>query len=326
MKVLIPCFILSLLVPLSITAAGSVTMTCMQNVYLSNGEIQTVWGSLEMEDIEIGAFHNDTRTIEFKQSWSKANFSLFDWKFIDIFLRRYIDNTQKLLRKINEELGIEDSYLIQAQAGCSSSLGDYEGLTYRVAKDGEDLMYLNVTEGVWVAGIASHSQDFQRIMKKEKTVTESIINILRNYCPSLAAIYSSVGRETFARKIQPQVYITKTPFKSDIEVICIVTGFYPKPINVSLWRENNMEDAISNMILPNGDGTYQITVLITVNFLEQKSVYCRVEHSSLKEPLIVHLNEEHHNLIGLVVGTTVAVVVCVFGLACFVHRLYKKHK
>lgn len=324
MKVLIPCFFVSLLLLRSITAAGSDTMTCIQNVYLSNGEIQTVWGTLEMEDIEIGAFHNDTRTIEFKHSWSKADFSLFDWKFIDIFLRRYMDNTQKLLRKINEELGIEGSYLIQAWAGCSSSSDDYEGLTYRVAKDGEDLMYLNVKEGVWVAGNASHSQGFQRILKKEKAITETIINILMIYCPSLAAVYSALGRETFARKIQPQVYITKT-FNPD-KVICMVTGFYPKPINVGLWKENKMEDAISTMTLPNGDGTYQITVLITVHFLEQKSVYCRVEHSSLKEPLIVHLNKEHHNLIGLVVGTTVAVVVCVFGLACFVYKLYKKHK
>lgn len=79
-----------------------------------------------------------------------------------------------------------------------------------MAKDGEDLMYLNVKEGVWVAGNASHSQGFQRILKKEKAITETIINILMIYCPSLAAVYSALGRETFARKSKYQLWIFKT--------------------------------------------------------------------------------------------------------------------
>lgn len=72
----------------------------------------------------------------------------------------------------------------------------------------------------------------------------------------------------------------------------MVTGFYPHSINVSLWKENKpMENVLSTETLPNGDGTYQITVSTTVKVIEQKSIYCWVEHSSFKEPLIVHLGE-----------------------------------
>ncbi|XP_077340121.1 H-2 class I histocompatibility antigen, alpha chain-like isoform X2 [Lithobates pipiens] len=231
MKVLITFFIVSFLLLLSIAAEGFLRLTCMQNVYFSNEQIQTAWLNLKAEDIEIAAWYNDTRIIEYKQSWAKTNISLFGLKFIDVLLLRYIDNAQKIFRKIDKKLGIE---------------------------------------------------------------------------------------------VQPQVYITKKPYNSNTEVICIVTGFYPKPINVSLWKESKMEDVMSTVTLPNGDGTYQITVLITVNLLEQQSVYCRVEHSSLKEPLIVYLDEEHHTPIGLVIGIIVAAV-CAFGLACFV-KLYKKRR
>lgn len=216
------------------------------------------------------------------------------------------------------------SYLIQGLAGCSSSLDDIEGFIYRLAKEGEDLVSLNVTNGVWKAGKAPHSQIIQRILQEDRAAAESVQNTLIHYCPTLAALYSTVGNKTFSRKIQPQVYITKKSYKSETEVICMVTGFYPKPINVSLWKEDKKEDVMSTVTLPNEDGTYQITVLIIVNFQSWQSVYCQVEHSSLKEPVIVHLDKEHHTPIGLVIGITVAVV-CVVGLVCFL-KLYKQRR
>ncbi|XP_073454462.1 T-cell surface glycoprotein CD1b1-like [Aquarana catesbeiana] len=322
MKALISSFIVSLLILLSITAAGSVRMTCMQNIYFSNEQIRNAWASLEMEDIEIGAMYNDTQIFEFKQSWAKANLTFFDQKFLEIFIRRYMDNAQILFRKFDKELGIKGSYLIQGLARCSSLLDDIEGFTYRLAKEGEDLVSFNVTNGVWEAGNAPHSQIILMILKKDRAAAESITSVMMDYCPMLAALYSTVGKETFSRKIQPQVYITKKTYKFETELICMVTGFYPKPINVSLWKEDKKEDVMSTVTLPNGDGTYQITVLIIVNFQSWQSVYCQVEHSSLNEPLIVHLDKEHHTPIGLVIGITVAVV-CVVGLVCFL-KLYKQ--
>ncbi|XP_077340039.1 T-cell surface glycoprotein CD1b3-like [Lithobates pipiens] len=136
----------------------------------------------------------------------------------------------------------------------------------------------------------------------------ALINLLLNFPPYIA--------------VQPQVYITKKSEKSEIEIICMVTGFYPKPINVSLWKEKKMEDVMSTVTLPNGDGTYQITVLAITNSLEQQSVYCRVEHSSLKEPLIVYLDKRHQISSGLVICI---VVVSVVGLACLL-KYYRSRR
>ncbi|XP_073454448.1 antigen-presenting glycoprotein CD1d-like [Aquarana catesbeiana] len=325
MKVLIASFIVSLLLLLSITAAGSISMAATQNSYFSSDRVITLWGSLEVEDIETLAAYNDSRLIEFKQSWSKGNLNDTDWQYYNMFLKRYLYYFHIHLREISEKVGAKGAFLIQCWVNCSSSLNEIKSFTYRVAKDGEDLVSYNVVEEVWVAGNAPHSQDVQRIMQKDTVTSMSIHNILIFYCPSLALTYSTAGKEAYSRKIQPQVYITRKSHESETEVICMVTGFYPKPINVSLWKENKMADVMSTGALPNGDGTYQLTVLTTINMAVEQSIYCQVEHSSLKEPLIVHLDEIHHTPIGLVVGITVAVIVCVIGLVCFM-KLYKKHR
>ncbi|XP_018411340.1 PREDICTED: antigen-presenting glycoprotein CD1d-like [Nanorana parkeri] len=302
----------------------SITMTTTQNSYFSSVGVMTLWGSLEVEDIQTLAAHNDSRQIEFKQSWSKGNLSDADWQYFEKFLKRYIHYFEIHVREIIEEVGIKGAFLMQCWIRCSSSIDDIESFIYRLALDGEDLVSLKATEGVWVAGDSPYSKDVQRHMEKENVTTMSIKIMLVSFCQSLALTYSTAGKEAYSKKIQPQVQITSSS-KSETEVICVVTGFYPKPINVSLWKENKMEDVMSTDTLPNGDGTYQIKVLADINSAEQQGVYCRVDHSSLKEPIILYLDKTHHSIIGLVIGITVAVIVCVVGLACLV-RLYKKRR
>ncbi|PIO33862.1 hypothetical protein AB205_0082500 [Aquarana catesbeiana] len=286
----------------------------------------TLWGSLEVEDIQALAAYNDTRLVEFKQSWSKKSLNDTDWEVCNMLLKRYYKNFQNHARNLIEKVLIKGAVLFQCWVGCSSSIDDIEDFTYKVALDGEDLVSINAKEGMWVAGNSPYSQDAQRMMQRENGTRKSLIDVLKHQCHLIALSYLTAGKEAYSRKIQPQVHITKKLDTSGTEVICMVTGFYPKPINVSLWKENKIEEVLSTMTLPNGDGTYQITVLSTViNSVDQQSVYCQVEHSSLKEPLIVHLDEIHHTLIGLIVGITVAVIVCVVGLACFV-KLYKKRR
>lgn len=325
MKVLIPSFMFSLLLLLSITAAGSIMITAAQNYYFSSDRVMTFWGSLEVEDIEVLAAYNDSRLIEFKQSWSKKSLNDTDWKLCNMLLQRYLINFQNHTRNIIEKCGIKGAVLFQCWVGCSSSMDDLKDLNYKVALDGEDLVSINAGEGVWVAGNSPYSQDVQRIMQNEEVTRVIIITLLTHHCYGLALTFSTAGKEAYSRKIQPQVYITKKLDTFGTEVLCMVTGFYPKPINVSLWKENKMEEVLSTITLPNGDGTYQKTVSTAVNSIEQQSVYCQVEHSSLKEPLIVHLDEINHTPIMLVIGITIAVIVCVVGLVCFL-KLSKKRR
>lgn len=68
-------------------------------------------------------------------------------------------------------------------------------------------------------------------------------------------------------------------------LICLVTGFYPAPVNVS-WTRNGekvTEGTSINVPYPNHEGTF--TQISRLHFVpEQGDIYsCRVQHPALSE-------------------------------------------
>nr|UDW19138.1 nonclassical MHC class II protein MHC-IIabSol [Protopterus dolloi] len=102
------------------------------------------------------------------------------------------------------------------------------------------------------------------------------------------------------RKVIPVV--TMQPLRSVIEkhpnlLMCEASGFYPQSIRVTMLKngEEVTRDISSSGLISNGDWTYQITLLM--EFIPKKEdVYgCKVEHSSLNEPMIVEWRMEAYN-------------------------------
>ncbi|XP_073494141.1 class II histocompatibility antigen, B-L beta chain-like [Phyllobates terribilis] len=70
---------------------------------------------------------------------------------------------------------------------------------------------------------------------------------------------------------------------------CQVYGFHPRAVDVK-WMMNG-EDEVppfeTTHVLPNPDGTYQIRVSAEVTPKEGNRYSCKVNHSSLEEPLSI---------------------------------------
>lgn len=310
---------LSIYLFLSFTATGSNRLNWLQTYQIIDGEL-SYWSLMEMEGFQLAATYN-TPALVYKQSWAKGNTSHDYWSLFDVFLNKYFSVFKDKIRL--KEPDLKDIYTVQCWIGCPSSSEGIEDFTYKVAINGKNLVHLDVIRKVWVGEHNPLAQTAQKILQEDEQTMENLVVYVKSLCIQLADLFSQAGEEVFSRKIQPQVYITSQPDQSDTEVICMVTGFYPKSIYVSLWKENKMEDAMSTETLPNEDGTYQITVSTTVNVIKQQSVYCRVEHSSLKEPLIVYLDKKPHFPTGLIVGIAVPVVFCAVALVFFIKK-YKK--
>ncbi|XP_053234938.1 uncharacterized protein LOC128408910 isoform X3 [Podarcis raffonei] len=104
-----------------------------------------------------------------------------------------------------------------------------------------------------------------------------------------------------------QVFTHKTPPAPDsLLLVCRVTGFYPRPINVS-WLQDDKElpssDFNSTEILPNHDLTYQIRSTLVIKSADEHSYACRVQHISLGVKIIPWgamkasaQRKEHHQL------------------------------
>ncbi|MEQ2273967.1 hypothetical protein XENORESO_011741 [Xenotaenia resolanae] len=71
-------------------------------------------------------------------------------------------------------------------------------------------------------------------------------------------------------------------------LVCGVYSFYPKTIKVS-WLRNGLEitsGVTSTEELPDGDWYYQVHSQLEYTPRSGEKISCRVEHASLKEPLI----------------------------------------
>ncbi|XP_038672222.1 class I histocompatibility antigen, F10 alpha chain-like [Scyliorhinus canicula] len=81
--------------------------------------------------------------------------------------------------------------------------------------------------------------------------------------------YLEAGKEYFGRKVQPEVFISRSEANSQYKPLtlsCLVTGFYPVDIEVT-WLRNGevMSETQSSGLRPNHDGSHQIQKEIEIN-------------------------------------------------------------
>uniref|UniRef100_A0A3B1IFZ6 Ig-like domain-containing protein n=1 Tax=Astyanax mexicanus TaxID=7994 RepID=A0A3B1IFZ6_ASTMX len=75
---------------------------------------------------------------------------------------------------------------------------------------------------------------------------------------------------------------------SDLTLTCLITGFYPKHVKMSLRKfSTEIPDHLitSSGIRPNHNGTYQLRKSVEIQEDDPADYYCYVSHSSLTEPL-----------------------------------------
>ncbi|CAH2329804.1 major histocompatibility complex class I-related gene -like, partial [Pelobates cultripes] len=87
----------------------------------------------------------------------------------------------------------------------------------------------------------------------------------------------------------PEVKVSSQQSDGVTKLHCQVYGFYPRDVDVN-WKRGGTEipSDEAKQVLPNTDGTYQITVTVEVLPEEVEIYSCHVDHSSLNETLIVN--------------------------------------
>ncbi|NXS22670.1 HB2L protein, partial [Mystacornis crossleyi] len=91
----------------------------------------------------------------------------------------------------------------------------------------------------------------------------------------------------------PSVSISLVPSSSQpgpSRLLCSVMDFYPAEIQVR-WFEGQQElpeHMVATDIVPNGDWTYQLLVLLEIPPQRGLTYTCQVEHVSLEQPLSWH--------------------------------------
>ncbi|CAF91234.1 unnamed protein product [Tetraodon nigroviridis] len=162
--------------------------------------------------------------------------------------------------------------------GCSDFDGeDMYGL------DGEERWYADFKRGEGVYALP----DFVDPLKfPEGTYSQAVAD--QQICKINLGI-SRKGNKDMPRELvpptSPMVYpSSEVQLTEPNTLVCLVTGFYPAPVNVSWTRNGEVTQGTSiNVPYPNNEGTF--TQISRLDFVPQQGdIYsCRVQHPALSE-------------------------------------------
>ena len=99
---------------------------------------------------------------------------------------------------------------------------------------------------------------------------------------------------SFSVKPRVRLFQKAIPDSGWAKVTCLATGFYPRHINLTLFRDGQPLDShqiTGGELLPNGDGTYQMRKSLEVSTEELQSHHftCTTEHLSLDNKININI-------------------------------------
>ncbi|XP_057184257.1 class I histocompatibility antigen, Gogo-B*0102 alpha chain-like isoform X3 [Triplophysa rosa] len=135
------------------------------------------------------------------------------------------------------------------------------------------------------------------------------------FCIKLLKAYLEKRRNQVNRKVTPRVRIIKKTFLNSrgSQVSCLATGFYPRHINLTLFRDGQpvTDDVTGGDLLPNDDGTYQMRKILKISAEEQREKHkytCTATHVSLDNKLDISLESDHGTPIKPVISSILTVL------------------
>ncbi|XP_041090894.1 major histocompatibility complex class I-related gene protein-like isoform X2 [Polyodon spathula] len=198
------------------------------------------------------------------------------------------------------------------------------------AYDGKDFISFDVETLTWVAAVPQ-AVFYKHKQEADPAWQQITLDYHRQDCFLLLEQYLQYGMETLQRKVRPAVTLIqrKARESAGTDVICHVTGFYPREVEVNWVRDGEavLEEGVwSGEVLPNGDTTYQLRKILTVSPEDQKkhSYSCQVHHASLDEKMDVKWAPEAALNVGFVAGGVLAALGLIIAVIIGVHIWMKR--
>nr|XP_033492747.1 major histocompatibility complex class I-related gene protein-like [Epinephelus lanceolatus] len=225
-------------------------------------------GAAMVDDVQVGYCDSNIKTAEPKQDWMrkiiKADPQHLEWYTLKCFGSQQVfrANLDNLKQRLNQTGG---AHILQRMNGCEwdDETGEVIGFN-QYGYDGEDFISLDLQTLTWTA---PKQQAF--ITKLRWDAEKARIQYNKDYythkCPDLLKNYVQYGRSFLQRRELPSVSLLQKSPSSPVS--CHATGFYPDSA-MMFWRKDGEEiheDVYHGEILPNHDGSFQITVELDVS-------------------------------------------------------------
>ncbi|XP_069055108.1 class I histocompatibility antigen, F10 alpha chain-like isoform X3 [Lepisosteus oculatus] len=279
-------------------------------------------------------YDSDIKRAEPKTEWIERNVGKDYWDTVTQIntgtSQVFKADLQIAMQRFNQTGGV---HTFQKMYGCewdeeTGATGGFQQYGY----DGRDWLVFDLKTLSWTAPVP---QAFQSKLKWDanRAFNEGSKTYLTQECIEWLKKYVDYGRETLERGVQPDVSVFQRPSSFRTELTCLATGFFPRDIVVSWWRDRQElhEDVESGEVVPNMDGTFQIRKSLTVKReeLDKHQYSCRVDHKSLDRPISVSYDKTGRHRegepkggfpVGIIVVVGVLVLIAVVGIVIWRKR------
>ncbi|KAK1336557.1 hypothetical protein QTO34_002589 [Cnephaeus nilssonii] len=144
---------------------------------------------------------------------------------------------------------------VQATGGCELHPGGAIVAFYQFAYQGSELLHFQNTS--WLPSV------------KDEITAQPMSRVFSQY-----HVANKINTED-AHKTRGLAVQCPNPGPDRQMLVCHVSGFHPKPIWVKWMRGEQVQQATTEWILPNADGTWYLQVFLEVEATETSGLYCR---------------------------------------------------
>ncbi|XP_051627857.1 class II histocompatibility antigen, B-L beta chain-like isoform X1 [Manacus candei] len=153
----------------------------------------------------------------------------------------------------------------------------------------EQLLHFDSDVGVYV-GDTPFGEIQARYFNSNPEIIERKRAEVDTFCRHNYEVYTPPAME---RRVPPSVSISLVPSSSQPgpgRLLCSVMDFYPAPVQVRWFQDGQElpEHVVATDVVPTGDWSYQVLVLLEIPPRRGVTYSCQVEHVSLEHPLSRH--------------------------------------
>ncbi|XP_016304104.1 BOLA class I histocompatibility antigen, alpha chain BL3-7-like [Sinocyclocheilus anshuiensis] len=288
--------LLFLLSCLTVVSAGSHSLMAFATYIVGQTQFPEFSVVLMLDDVQMLYYnstawkvvlrsHRDSKDYDEEQRDAGA---VFDDMYNSMRDRAFFLNNH-----LNHTDGANGVHVHQRLAGCELLINDKPGLLQTWdAFDGQ-----NVEEFTF-----DSEKNYIQMKKPWMTMWNQVKHLRIKYmyehvyhpvCMKTLRRYLEMEKKNVMRKVKPRVRLIKKTLSDSqgLQISCLATGFYPRHINLTLFRDGQPVDddqITGGEILPNGDGTYQMrkSLVISEEELREEHKYnCTMKHLNLDNKL-----------------------------------------
>ncbi|XP_040909460.1 DLA class I histocompatibility antigen, A9/A9 alpha chain-like [Toxotes jaculatrix] len=247
-----------------------------------------------VDEVQISYYDSNTGKAETKQDWmekvTEDDPQYWEREIGNCVAAQqvYKVNIETAKKRFNQTGGV---HIAQVMYGCEwdDETGEVKGY-FQDGYDGEDFISLDLETQTWIAPVQQAVITKQKWDSNKARITQ-LKNYLTQICPEWVNKYLKYGRSSLLRTERPSVSVLQKTPSSPLS--CHATGFYPDRA-VMFWRKDGEElheDVEHGEILPNHDGTFQMSVDLKLPSPEDWGRYeCVFQLSGVKEDIVTKLD------------------------------------